>query len=136
MAQEIKCLFCMQVFTPKNSKARFCNVNHRMAYFRRQRKLRQQLEHKQFIQTKPERPPFKPAYVEEAEKWLKLLGRPGAFQTLTNPQIVTENSSETPLMYCVGGKQGDASGKVLRFPCEDSGKCCCPEGVLKCRRLS
>ena len=92
-----------------------------MTYFRCQRKLRQQLEHKQFIQAQPEKAMFKPAYIEEAEKWLKLLDRPGAFQTLTNPQTVTENSSETPPTYYVGGKQGDVSGKVLRFPCEDSG---------------
>jgi len=35
------CLFCNQVFTPKNPKALFCSTRHRVAYFRLKRKVQQ-----------------------------------------------------------------------------------------------
>jgi len=41
MNKQKQCCYCGQVFTPKNSKARFCSTHHRVAQFRRQRKLQQ-----------------------------------------------------------------------------------------------
>jgi hypothetical protein len=41
MLQEKRCLFCLQAFTPKNPKGKFCSTRHRVAHFRCKRKLRQ-----------------------------------------------------------------------------------------------
>ncbi len=39
MNKQKQCFYCGQVFTPKNSKARFCSTRHRVAQFRRKRRL-------------------------------------------------------------------------------------------------
>ena len=41
MNKEKQCCYCGQVFTPKNNKARFCSTRHRVAQFRRKRRLQQ-----------------------------------------------------------------------------------------------
>jgi len=41
MNKQKGCCYCGQVFTPKNSKARFCSTRHRVAQFRRKRRLHQ-----------------------------------------------------------------------------------------------
>ncbi len=43
MNKQKQCCYCGQVFTPKNSKARFCSTRHRVAYFKR-KKRRLQIE--------------------------------------------------------------------------------------------
>ena len=53
MTQERKCGFCLQAFTPKNTKAKFCSTRHRVAYFRRKRKLEQKQEQFPPLQKQP-----------------------------------------------------------------------------------
>lgn len=72
MNKEKQCCYCDQPFTAKNSKARFCCTRHRVAQFRRQRILQNQVP-----QLRSQPPATLLEDIEELNKFREVLnGRP------------------------------------------------------------
>lgn len=53
------CLFCQQPFTAHNSRAKFCSIKHRVAYFRKKRKDQQLVSENKAASEVEDYPEFK-----------------------------------------------------------------------------